>query len=87
MRLGPLILVLGSVLVHGCASASVDCTKGVGQNGCVPGTKEYEQMLQIQQHEKTTSEIDDARCRSFAQLGSPAYAECRRRAAQDRKEF
>src|SRR5664279_6509146 len=80
MRLAPLLLMLTSILISGCASQSVDCTMGAGHNGCTPGTKEYEQMVQLQQDAKSTAEIDDAVCRSFgAEPGSTAYAECRRK--------
>jgi hypothetical protein len=88
MRLAPLMLVLTSILISGCASQSVDCTMGVGHKGCAPGTKEYEEMVQQQQDVKTVAEIDDARCRSYgSQPGSPAYVECRRRTALDRELF
>ncbi len=87
MRLAPLALLL-TILVPGCASQSVDCTLGAGHNGCAPGTKEYEQMVERQQDEKSGAEIDDAACRSYgAQPGSPAYAACRRKRTADRQMF
>jgi hypothetical protein len=83
-----LLLLLLTILVAGCASQSVDCTLGVGHNGCAPGTKEYEQMVQQQQDEKSSAEIDDAACRSYgAQPGSAAYAACRRKRTADRQMF
>jgi hypothetical protein len=88
MRLAPLLLMLTSILISGCASQSVDCTMGAGHNGCTPGTKEYEQMVHLQQDAKSTAEIDDAVCRSFgAEPGSTAYAECRRKRTGDRQLF
>jgi len=88
MRLAPLIVVLASVLMAGCARHSVDCSMGAGHNGCTQGTKEYEQMVQQQQDAKTVTEIDDALCRSYgAEPGSAAYAECRRKKTGDRQLF
>ena len=87
MRLAPLILVLASVLISGCASQSVDCTMGVGHNGCVPGTKEYEEMEQKQQDAKMAAEVDDARCQSYGARGTPGYLECRRRATEDQQSL
>jgi hypothetical protein len=88
MRLAPIMLVLTSILISGCASDSVDCTMGAGHNGCKPGTKEYEQMVEQQQDAKSIAEIDDAVCRSFgAEPGSTAYAECRRKRTGDRQMF
>lgn len=87
MRIAPR-LILASILVSGCASQSVDCTMGAGHNGCIPGTKEYEQMIQLQQDKKASDNIDDAVCRSFgAEPGSTAYAECRRKRTGDRQMF
>ena len=59
MRLAPLLLMLTGILISGCASRPVDCTMGAGHNGCAPGTKEYEQMVQLQQDAKSAAEIDD----------------------------
>jgi hypothetical protein len=89
MRLAPLMLVLANVLIlAGCVEHPVDCTMGAGHNGCAPGTKEYEQMMQQQQDEKSAAEIDDAACRSFgAQPATAAYAECRRKRASDRRIY
>lgn len=88
MRLAPLMLVLASLLMSGCASQTVDCSMGAGHNGCAPGTKEYEQLMQQQQDAKSEGAIDDAACRSFgAQPGTPAYATCRRKRAADRHMF
>jgi len=91
MRLAPLMLVLTSILISGCAGHSVDCTMGVGHNGCTPGTKEYEEMMQRQQNAqdaKTVDTIDDTLCRSYgAEPGSTAYAECRRKRSGDRQLF
>jgi hypothetical protein len=88
MRLAPLLLMITSILISGCASHSVDCTMGAGHNGCTPGTKEYEQMVQPQQDAKSGDEIDDALCRSYgAEPGSTAYAECRRKRTGDHQMF
>jgi hypothetical protein len=88
MRLTPLMAVLISVGMAGCASHSVDCTKGAGQNGCTPGTQEYEQMMQRQQAEKSSDYIDDAVCQSMgAQPGSTAYDECRHKRTEDSQMF
>jgi hypothetical protein len=82
------MVLLTSIVIAGCASHSVDCTMGAGQNGCTPGTKEYEQMMQRQQDAKSSDEIDDAVCRSFgAEPGSMTYAECRHKRAGDRQLF
>jgi hypothetical protein len=83
MHLTPLMLVLASVLISGCAGHSVDCTMGVGHDGCAPGTKEYDEMEQKQQDAKTTAEIDDARCQAYGARGTPGYVECSRRATED----
>ena len=83
MHLTPLMLVLASVLISGCAGHSVDCTMGVGHDGCAPGTKEYDEMEQKQQDAKTTAEIDDARCQAYGARGTPGYVDCRRRATED----
>jgi hypothetical protein len=83
MRPLTLALLLSSVLVSGCASHTVDCSKGVGQHGCLPGTDEYEQMKIEREDAQTTAEIDDARCQSYGARGTPAYADCRRRAISD----
>jgi len=88
MRRAPLLLMLTSIAISGCASQSVDCTLGAGRNGCAPGTKEYEQMVERQQEAKPGAEIDDAACRSYgAQPGSAAYAACRRKRTADRQMF
>jgi hypothetical protein len=88
MRLATIMLVLTNILISGCANHSVDCTMGAGHNGCTPGTKEYEQMVQLQQDAKSAAEIDDAICRSYgAEPGSTAYAECRRERIEDRQMF
>ena len=83
MHLTPLMLVLASVLISGCAGHSVDCTMGVGHDGCAPGTKEYDEMVQKQQDAKMTTEIDDARCQAYGAPGTPGYVECRRRTTED----
>lgn len=85
MRLSPLMLVLATVLISGCASHPIDCSKGVGQNGCVPGTSEYDEMEQKHEETKVTAEIDDARCQAYGARGTPGYIDCRRRAAQDQR--
>jgi hypothetical protein len=88
MRLTLPILLLTSILIAGCARQSFNCTSGAWCNGCVPGTNEYEQMVQRQQEEKTHDAMDDALCRSYgAQPGSAAYIECRRKRAGDRRMF
>ncbi len=81
----PLILLLASPLIAGCASHPVDCSMGAGQNGCLPGTAQYEEMVQQQQDAKTAAEIDYARCSAYGAPGSPANAECRRRATADQQ--
>jgi hypothetical protein len=85
MRLAPLLLVLTSILISGCAKHSVDCTMGVGQNGCTPETPEYKQMLQQKQDAKMGDTIDEVLCRSYGEPGSTAYAECRRKRTEDRQ--
>ena len=88
MRLATLLLMLTCILISGCASHSVDCTMGAGHNGCTPGTKEYEQMVQQQEDTKASDDIDDAVCRSFgAEPGTPAYTECRRKRTEDSQLF
>jgi hypothetical protein len=62
MRPTPLVLLLTAILIAGCARQSVDCSIGAGHNGCVPGTKEYEQMAQQQQDAKINEAMDDALC-------------------------
>ena len=76
-------ILVSAVLVSGCASHPVDCSKGAGQNGCLPGTQEYEQMKMEREDAQTTAEIDDARCQSYGARGTPAYADCRRKANSD----
>jgi hypothetical protein len=85
IRLTFLMLVLTSGLVAGCAGHSVDCSMGAGQNGCVPGTGEFEEMTQQKQDALTSAEIDDARCQAFGEAGSAAYAECRRKMLADKR--
>jgi len=88
MRLAPLIALLTSVVIAGCASHSVDCTKDAGQNGCTPGTQEYEQMMQRQQAAKSSNYIDDAVCQSMgAEPGSTAYDQCRHKRTEDLQMF
>jgi hypothetical protein len=88
MRLALLVFVAASLLLQGCAGHNVDCKLGAGHNGCNPGTKEYEQMMEKQRDDKTVAEIDDTLCRSYgAQPGSQAYAACRRKATSDREIF
>ena len=86
MRLRPLIFMFASILMGGCAGHSTDCAMGVGHSDCAPGTAGHEVMEQQQQQaDKSVAAIDDARCRSSgAELGSPAYSECRRRATANR---
>ena len=77
----PLMLVLVSVLIAGCAGNYADCATGVGHSNCPPGTEGYKRMKQAQQDAKAIVAIDDARCRSEgAEPGSEAYAKCRRSA-------
>jgi hypothetical protein len=83
MRLTLFIWVLASVFISGCAGHSIDCTMGAGRNGCVPGTKEYDEMEQKQLDAKTAAEIDDARCQAYGARGTPRYVDCRRRAMED----
>ena len=83
MRLTLFTWVLASVLISGCAGHSIDCTMGAGHNGCLPGTKEYDEMEQKQLDTKTAAEIDDARCQAYGARGTPRYVECRRRATED----
>ena len=88
MRIASSLLMVMSIIISGCANHSVDCTLGAGRNGCTPGTKEYKQMIQRQQDEKSSDDIDDAVCRSFgAEPETAAYAECRHRRAGDRHLF
>ncbi|MGH6663847.1 MAG: hypothetical protein ACREB2_02935 [Pseudolabrys sp.] len=88
MRFAPLMLVVVSLVLQGCAADKVDCSLGVGFNGCKPGTKEYELMMENQRDAKALTEIDDNLCRSYgAQPGSQAYAACRRKATSDREVF
>jgi len=89
MRLTPLILMLASVLLAGCAGHSADCTLGTTvRSDCAPGTEGHARMMQQQQDVKATAAIDDARCRSYGgEPGSPAYMECRRQKNSDRKVF
>jgi hypothetical protein len=84
LRLRPVMLVLASLLIHGCATSSVvDCSKGVGQNGCVPGTEQYEEMVRKKQEAESVAVVDDIRCQAFGARGTPGYAACRRRATED----
>lgn len=85
LRARSAMLVLASVLIQGCAtqSQSVDCSKGVGQNGCVPGTHEYEEMQEKKQGAASAAAVDDARCQAFGARGTPAYMQCRRSAKED----
>ena len=83
MRFGSLMLLLVGLFISGCAGHSVDCTLGVGNNDCAPGTKGYEEMEQKQQDAKTIAEINDARCQVYGARGTPGYSDCRRRAAKD----
>jgi hypothetical protein len=83
MRLVSLALILAGALTAGCTSQSIDCSRGVGHNGCIPGTIEYDEMARVQRDAKTTAEIDDARCQAFGRRGTPGYLDCRRRAAED----
>ena len=85
MRLTSCALMLVSTLIGGCASSRVDCSMGAGKNGCFPGTEQYDEMLMQQQDAKSASEIDAARCSSYGAPGSPANAECRRRATADQQ--
>ena len=78
-------LVLACALIAGCAHNAGDCSKGTGQDGCAPGTAEYEEMIQRQKDAKAVDEIDDVRCQALSAPGSPAYSECRRKAAADRQ--
>ena len=85
VRVRSAMLVLASVLIQGCAtqSLSVDCSKGVGQNGCLPGTHEYEEMEEKKTAARSAAAVDDARCQAFGARGTPAYMECQRRAKED----
>jgi len=85
MRLTSCAVLLVSTLIGGCASSRVDCSMGAGKNGCIPGTEKYDEMLMQQQDAKATSEINVARCSSYGAPGSPANAECLRRATADQQ--
>ena len=83
-----IFMPLASFLLSACVGHSADCSAGAGQNGCVPGTKEYEQLQQTRENSrdaKLTAEIDDARCFSYGPRTSSAYAECRRKAADEQR--
>ena len=67
--------------------SSVDCSKGVGQSGCVPGTTQYEDMMEKKKEAASTAAVDDTRCLAFGARGTTGYVECRRRAAEDTKFF
>ncbi len=89
LRLRPVTLLLASFLFYGCTSTTpkVDCSNGVGQNGCVPGTTQYENMMEQKKEAASAAAVDDTRCLAFGARGTTGYAECRRRAVEDTKFF
>jgi hypothetical protein len=79
------IILVGCLLIAGCAGHSLDCITGTSNKDCAPGTLGHQQMVQEQQGDDTVASIDDARCRSFAAPGSTQYLDCRRKTANARR--
>ena len=86
MRLTPLMLVLASILIAGCAGHSVDCAVGVGHSDCAPDTAGHEVVKQEQQADKSVAAIDDAKCSAYTDPGSAAYNQCRSDFKKQRSE-
>jgi hypothetical protein len=74
MRTAVLFVLL---ILGGCAGHSIECLDSVARSNCAPDTPAGQAMEQQRKVEQTYSEIDDARCKSYGNPGSPPYAQCR----------
>jgi len=81
MRAAALLLLL---FLAGCAGHSIECLDSVARNNCPPDSPAGQAMQQQRKDEETFAEIDDSRCKSFGNPGSPAYARCRANIQKER---
>jgi len=84
MRVGLLILPL---LLAGCAGNSIACLDSQARSGCPPDSPAGKAMEEQRKAAQTFTEIDDARCRSYGDPRSQAYAQCRASIAKERQGF
>jgi hypothetical protein len=77
-RVRKLIVVAFAVInLSGCAAHSIDCALGTPHADCAQDTAGHQAALEEQRATQMTATIDDARCRSYGEPGSPSYTQCR----------
>ena len=74
MRAALLILPF---LLTGCAGHSIACLDSIARSDCPPDSPAGQAMEEQRKAAQTFTEIDDARCRSYGDPASQAYARCR----------
>ena len=74
MRVALLILPL---FLAGCAGNSITCLGSTARSDCPPDSPAGQAMEEQRKAAQTFTEIDDARCRSYGDPRSQAYARCR----------
>jgi hypothetical protein len=65
------------ISLSGCTIRSIDCALGTPHVDCAKDTAGYKAAQEEQQAKKVFETIDDARCKSYGEPGSPSYAQCR----------
>lgn len=78
-RVRKLIFVGFAVIsLSGCNTVrSVDCALGTPHEDCAKDTAGYQAAQEEKQAKQVFETIDDARCKSYGEPGSPKYAQCR----------
>jgi hypothetical protein len=74
MRAAPLVLLL---LLAGCAGQSIACLEAVARRDCPPDSPAGKAMQEQRNDTQTFSDIDNARCSAYGNLGSQSYEQCR----------
>jgi len=84
MRVALLILLL---LLAGCAGNSIACLGSEARNDCPSDSPAGKAMEEQRKAAQIFTEIDDARCRSYGDPRSQAYARCRASLDKERSGF
>ena len=84
MRVALLILPL---FLAGCAGNSIACLGSTARSDCPPDSPAGQAMEEQRKAAQTFTEIDDARCRSYGDPRSQAYARCRASLDKERSGF
>jgi len=83
MRAAPLVLLL---LLVGCAGQSIACLEAVARRDCPPDSAAGKAMQEQRNDTQTYSDIDNARCSAYGNLGSQSYEQCRASTERERSK-